>query len=120
MKLNHLSLSVPDVAVARTFFEAHFAFRCTDVKGADTVAVLEGEDGFLLVLSNLQKDVQPVYPTDFHIGFILSDVEQVHATYERLKAAGVDLPQEVRKIRGSLAFYCYAPGQILLEVSSPL
>ncbi|MDB5033855.1 MAG: hypothetical protein JWQ98_1096 [Chlorobi bacterium] len=118
MKLNHLNLCVPDIAKTRAFFETFFQFRCTDVKGP--LVVLEGEDGFLLVLSNLSKATAVEYPAEFHFGFILDNPAGVHAAYERLASGGVDIPHGVREMRGSLAFYCRIPGNILLEVSTPL
>ena len=120
MKLNHLNLCVPDITEARTFFESHFGFRCVDIKGANILAVLQGEGDFILVLSNLRKDVKPAYPADFHIGFILESVDQVQAIYQRLQEAGIEIPQGIREMRGSLIFYCIAPGPILLEVSCRL
>jgi hypothetical protein len=41
----------------------------------------------------------------------------VHAIYKRLQQGGVKMDHEPRTMRGSLIFYCYAPGMILLEVS---
>ena len=114
--LNHLNLCVPDVLDARQFFETYFDFRCVDIKG-DALAVLEGQNGFTLVLSNFTKDVMPVYPDAFHIGFIVERTDQVHAIYERLQQGGIEMEHEPRTMRGSLIFYCYAPGAILLEVS---
>ncbi|MEO5929548.1 MAG: VOC family protein [Candidatus Kapaibacterium sp.] len=118
MKLNHLNLCVPDIAETRAFFETFFRFRCTDAKGS--LVVLEGEDGFILVLSNLGKVDAVDYPAEFHFGFILNDPAEVYATYERLTAGGIGIPHGVREMRGSLAFYCRIPGNILLEVSASL
>lgn len=117
MNLNHLNLCVPDVAEARHFFESHFGFRCVDTKGNDVLSVLHGDGGFILVLSNLNKDAAPVYPKDFHIGFVLDNADDVQQVYERLQLAGVELPHAPREMRGSFIFYCYAPGAVLLEVS---
>jgi catechol 2,3-dioxygenase-like lactoylglutathione lyase family enzyme len=119
LSLNHLNLCVPDVADARRFFETYFDFRCIDLKG-DALAVLEGANGFTLVISNFKKDVTPVYPDAFHIGFIVESPEQVQAMYERLQQGGIEMYHEPRTMRGSLLFYCYAPGAILLEVSCRL
>ena len=119
MQLNHLNLAVADIAEARHFFETFFDFQCVYSKGADTLAVLKGNNGFTLVLSNLDRAVPPVYPKDFHIGFILDNPEQVEAIFQRLQSAGVELPHQPREMRGSFIFYCHAPSSILLEVSCP-
>ena len=55
MKLNHLNLSVPNVSETREFFETYFGFRCVVNRGRDTLAVLVGDDGFVLALSNFDK-----------------------------------------------------------------
>ena len=120
LQLNHLNLAVPDVAEARGFFETFFEFKCVDTKGADALAVLEGKGGFTLVLSNLDKTGMPVYPKDFHVGFILDSAEQVYKVFQQLQSAGIELPHQPREMRGSLIFYCHVPGSILLEVSCPL
>ena len=120
MHLNHLNLAVPDVSQACSFFETFFEFHCVDTKGADTLTVLKGKDDFTLVLSNLDKSATPVYPKDFHIGFILDTPEQVHEVFHKLQSAGIQLPHPPREMRSGFTFYCYALGSILLEVSCPL
>lgn len=116
MQLNHLNLAVPDVVQASRFFETFFGFRCTEIKGRDTLAVLHGEDGFVLVLSNFAKQETPVYPGAFHLGFLQQSKEQVDALYERFKAAEFDI-EPPRNMHGSWAFYLKAPGDVLIEVS---
>jgi len=120
MKLNHLNLCVPDVIEARAFFEKFFGFRCLDTKGGDRIAVLEGEGGFTLVLTNIDRGAPQEYPADFHFGFILDDPECVHRVYQQLREGGVEPGHEPRAMRGSLIFYCRILGGILLEVSAPL
>lgn len=120
MQLNHLSLAVPDVQEASRFFETHFDFKCVDSKGADVLAVLEGQGGFTLVLSHLDKEVAIIYPKDFHIGFILETRDQVQAVFERLQNAGINLPHTPRVLRGSFIFYCRVLDTVLLEVSCPV
>ncbi|GAB3934810.1 VOC family protein [Larkinella terrae] len=117
MKLNHLNLCVPDVAEATAFFESIFHFQCLETKGKNMLAVLYGEDGFILVLSNLQKATEINYPPDFHLGFLVKEPEDVHEIYQRLLAAGVAVEREPRPIRGSLGFYFAGPGNVMIEVS---
>ncbi len=120
LQLNHLNLAVTDVGETRRFFETFFEFKCMDNKGADALAVLEGQGGFTLVLSNLDQGNVPVYPKDFHIGFTLESHEQVQAVFERLQSAGINLSHQPREMRGSLIFYCHILDTILLEVSCPV
>lgn len=118
MKLNHLSLSVPDVTETTDFFETYFNFRCLDIKGEGIIAVLEGADSFVLVLTRM-KSVQP-YPADFHFGFILDTPHEVEELHNRLLADGYNVPDEPRKIRNSYAFYFHIPGGIMAEISCNL
>jgi catechol 2,3-dioxygenase-like lactoylglutathione lyase family enzyme len=118
MKLNHVNIAVPDVAATRAFFEKFFGLLCTETKGNDTLSVLVGEDGFVLILSNFEKQVTPRYPRDFHLGFLLRDsVDQVNELYERLRASGFEADPP-KKFHGSWVFYVVAPGGITVEVSS--
>jgi catechol-2,3-dioxygenase len=107
MILNHLNLSIPNVAEARHLFETYFDFVPDGMKPNDTLAILKGRDGFSLVLMNesMNRNGNKSYPDAFHIGFQLGSSEEVSATYERLKAGGIQLDQEPQLIRKSLGFY---------------
>ncbi|GCE06687.1 VOC family protein [Dictyobacter aurantiacus] len=121
MRLNHINLCVDDLVMARDFFQNYFDFRLQEQKG-DAVAVMDDGHGFLLVLSNMhafKSEVKP-YPENFHLGFILETSDQVDQAYDRLAAAGLPLPQQPKKVRGSYGFYFTALNDILFEVSCPL
>jgi lactoylglutathione lyase len=116
MQLNHLDLSVPDVARAAAFFEQGFGFRLVQTKGQDGMAVLAGGGGFTLVLT---RATEPAYPKTFHIGFLLPSEQAVRDAYDRIQALdGSDAtpPGPPRQMRGGLLFYCRVPGGILVEV----
>jgi catechol 2,3-dioxygenase-like lactoylglutathione lyase family enzyme len=115
MKLNHLNLAVPNVPETRAFFEEFFGFHCADEKQNDMLAVMFGEDGFVLVLSNFDRRTAPRYPKAFHVGFILNSREEVNAVNERLQAAGYEV-KPPGMMHGSWTFYLNAPGGFLLEV----
>jgi catechol 2,3-dioxygenase-like lactoylglutathione lyase family enzyme len=119
MKLNHLSLAVPDVAATATFLEQFFEFETEDIKGNNVIAVLRGKDNFILVLTTLRQG-ESSYPSDFHFGFILDTETEVLAKYERLIAGGIEIPRVPSKIRNSYAFYFHMPGNIMMEVSCTL
>ena len=113
MHLNHLDLSVPDVAAAAAFFADGFGFRIIEERGNHGMAILQGEHAFVLVLT---RCAAPQYPKTFHIGFLLPSEEAVTQAYEKLRAAGVEVPAPPARMRGALLFYCRVPGGILVEV----
>jgi len=119
MKLNHLSLPVPDVAATKAFFETYFGFTCTSVKGDNIIAVLEDVAGFTLVLSKADEASPFNYVRDFHIGFMQQTEEQVITIYNNLKAGGISVEREPKKIRDTFGFYFIAPGGFMVEVACP-
>jgi catechol 2,3-dioxygenase-like lactoylglutathione lyase family enzyme len=118
MKLNHVDLQVSDVSKARSFFEANFGFRCT-FQRREQLAILEDDDGLVLGVSNLFGSASPVYPPDFHIGFILASESEVRAVHARLKNAGVELKTELSRGGPNIYFMCVGPDRIMIEVRSP-
>lgn len=118
MKLNHLSLAVPDVVKTATFMEQFFGFKPIAEKGNGVIVVMENGDNFVLVLTTLMQGESP-YPSDFYFGYILNDEAAVWALYEQMIAAGVPIPRMPSKIRNSQAFYFHLPGDIMMEVSCP-
>ena len=118
MQLNHLSLAVPAVAETTAFFETYFGFKCIAVKGDNVISVLQGENDFTLVLSRL-KNGDTAYPADFHIGFMLKDMQSVTAIYNALQQGGIAVKDEPRKIRDTISFYFMAPGGFMVEVGCP-
>jgi len=119
IKLNHINLPVTDVADSSSFFEQYFSFKCTRVKGNNMLAILEGEDGFILVLmaESFNRDGNNHYPDAFHIGFLVDSHEQVTEIYDRLIKGGINVTQSPGSLRGGYGFYFNAPGDILTEVT---
>jgi catechol 2,3-dioxygenase-like lactoylglutathione lyase family enzyme len=115
MRLNHLNLTVPDVAASREFFETYFGFRCLTARGNNTLAVLADEAMFILTLNNFEKATEVKYPGAFHIGFMQDSREKVDAMHARLKADGFD-PHTPKEFHGAWTFYFHAPGGFLVEV----
>lgn len=116
MKLNHLSLAVPDVAATAAFMEAFFSFTTIENK-RNVIVAMEGADGFTLVLTTLRDGENP-YPADFHFGFFLSNEKEVIAVYEKMRTSGHEVSRPPSRIRNSFGFYFYIPGNIMAEVSS--
>ncbi|WP_160715082.1 VOC family protein [Chitinophaga solisilvae] len=119
MQLNHLNLSVRDVAASRTFFETYLGFTSADTKPNDTLAVLNGPGDFILVLMHqrLNENGNSTYPDSFHIGFYLPGDADVLATYQRLQDGGIPLPQAPQKIRRTFGFYFHYD-DIMIEIAT--
>jgi hypothetical protein len=66
----------------------------------------------------IQRHEAPVYPEHFHIGFIHDALEPVRAHRDRLLAAGLGAGELGTDNRGT-RFYLKAPGDLLVEVSTP-
>jgi catechol 2,3-dioxygenase-like lactoylglutathione lyase family enzyme len=121
MTLNHINLSVQNVPSARTFFETYFDFHAEDSKPNDTLSVLTGTGGFVLVLMNerLNQNGNNAYPDAFHLGFFVDNEAEVIAIFDKLKAGGITLEQEPQKIRKTFGFYFHYQ-TIMIEIGSQL
>lgn len=109
MTINHLNLTVTDVARVVTFFETYFEFNCSLIKGDKLIAILENKKNFVLVLmaSTLNQKGNSTYPDAFHIGFILDTREAVDHLHQQLIEGGITIAQSPKKIRNSYGFYFY-------------
>jgi catechol 2,3-dioxygenase-like lactoylglutathione lyase family enzyme len=114
MRLNHLNLTVPDVARTRDFFEKYFGFRPVFDRGG-TLAVLIDESGFVFTLSNFNKATEVDYPGAFHIGFNQESREKVDEFYRRLTGDGIDA-NPPKEFHGAWTSYFRAPGGFLVEI----
>jgi catechol 2,3-dioxygenase-like lactoylglutathione lyase family enzyme len=115
MRLNHLNLTVPDVAATRAFFETYFGLKCVAELGRGALAVLLDESGFVLTLNNFEKATEVTYPGIFHVGFMQESRERVDQIHERIKAGGFDV-EAPRELHGAWTFFFRAPGNFLIEV----
>ena len=118
-RLNHAKLPVADVTSLRDFFVAHFGFTSIHEPAGSPMAVLRGEDGFILNVMRRRPDDGP-FPADFHVGFMFDSDAEVHAMHARLAAHGVRAGNVERMIRRgvtSTTFYCFGPNDIMVEVS---
>lgn len=117
MQLNHIDLAVPDTTLTATFFKSAFGFIEIQTKGNAGMIILREEGGFELILTRIRETNLSLYPTTFHIGFLVSSEQEVHDAYSRATATGIERLQPPRVVRGHLMFYCHAPGRIPVEVS---
>lgn len=115
MRINHLDLQVTDVHRSVEFFEQHFGLELQSSRSSPALAILGDGHGFVLVLQ--RRDVV-AYPAGFHVGFLVDDVETVHAHHARAKAAGLQISDVEVNGRGTLT-YCVAPDGYFVEVSCP-
>jgi lactoylglutathione lyase len=119
MIINHLDLQVSDISASRRFFETYFGLVCS-FERPGAIVLMEDESGFCFGLSNLHSLPPPVYPPDFHIGFILTEERQVREIYQRVKADGIAIHFDLTTAAKNLFFQCLAPDGIPVEVRSPL
>ena len=116
MQLNHLDLHVPDVIETRDFFTRFLGFKLISSPTASTLAILENESQFILVLQK-QKSPGETYPDGFHIGFYVSGrsfVDQQHAQFTN---AGFQVSRIESNKRGYF-FYVHAPGGFFVEINA--
>ncbi|RED63242.1 VOC family protein [Cohnella lupini] len=114
MKLNHLNLTVTDVAAARDFLAKYFGLRKIESGGdkrENTFAAMFDDSGLVLTL---MKGAQADYPKTFHIGFAQENEEKVNEINRRLKEDGFDVASPVRS--HGWTFYVKAPGGFTVEV----
>ncbi len=121
MILNHINITVANVNAASEFFIRYFDFTSTDAKPNDTMSVLKGGDGFILVVMNnkLNEKGNNIYPDAFHLGFFTLFKEEVIAKYDLLKAGGIALPQQPQNIRRAFGFYFHLEN-IMIEVAAQI
>ena len=120
MKLNHINLTSIDVNADVAMFETYFGLRTAVMRGK-VLAVMQDDDGMLLVLNDFAKKRGSfAYPEDsdvHHIGFLQESREQVDVLNARLKADGWDVP-EPRDYHGAWTFYFKAKGGYFIEVAT--
>ena len=120
MQLNRINLPVSNVPELTRFFEAGFGFRVIEQRGMGKLAVMLGQDDFLLVLMHDKKVTADTYPAIFHVGFLFASQQEVEDRHARLVTAGFDAPEPAILERGgpkTYGFYCPAPGGVMVEVS---
>ncbi len=119
MRLNHSNIVTGDVAALARFFIRHFAFEQVAMRGKDAFAILRGADGFDLNLMKPGKGEAAAYPEGWHVGFVVTNPDEVRAKHAELETAGYAPGAVQRLARGDTAtvtFYCRAPGGLLVEV----
>ncbi|MCC7053303.1 MAG: VOC family protein [Gemmatimonadaceae bacterium] len=117
--LNHINLPVPDVGALRDFFVEHFGFTPIHEAAGGSMAVLRGEQGFILNIMR-RRDGDADFPYPFHVGFLFDTTPPVVALRDRLAGAGVRcgaVEEMHRNGVDSTTFYCFPDGGPMVEVS---
>jgi lactoylglutathione lyase len=114
VRLNHLNLTVTDVAAAASFLETYFGLRSGG--GNAGMAFLTDEDGFVLTLMKAKRSDPPAYPSTFHIGFFIEEEDRVDEINRRLKEDGFDVAPPQRS--HAYGFYVEAPGGFTVELGA--
>jgi hypothetical protein len=70
-------------------------------------------------VSNLFNSPPPIYPADFHAGFILDHTSEVREIHERLQNAGIKMKLDLGVQGPNLVFQCVGPDLIPIEVRAP-
>ena len=118
MRLNHLNLTVTEVAAAAEFLVRYFGL--TNQGGNAGMTLLTdspGFDGMILSLMKARASRFPGYPETFHIGFFIESREAVDRLSTELRADGFNagVPAETGH---SYGFYVQAPGGFTVEVGA--
>ena len=110
MIMNHLNLTVSDVAAAKAFLEKYFGL--VDIGGGNTNRAFLRDDRWLVLSMFKGKDA--TYPGTFHIGFGQESAARVDAINAQLRADGFDVTPPTHA--HAYTFYVKAPGGFTVEV----
>jgi catechol 2,3-dioxygenase-like lactoylglutathione lyase family enzyme len=114
MKLNHLSFPSADTAATAKFFEQYLGFT---IAGTWEKSYILKRPGYDVVIDHASDDV-PAWPKNFHVGFELPGVDDVHTLYERFKADGVQMETGIFNNGRGSRFFCRAPGGVMFELNT--
>ena len=110
MQLNHINLTVQDVDKVEAFLVRYFELTPLDTSRKN-IQILQDDAGMIIAI---MKGRSPVYPPNFHVGFIQPSREKVDEINARMVADGlkVDPPTEEH----GWTFYVDVPGGFSVEV----
>jgi catechol 2,3-dioxygenase-like lactoylglutathione lyase family enzyme len=110
MIMNHLNLTVSDVAAAKRVLETYFGL--IDIGGGNRNRAFLRDHRWLVLSMFKGKDA--VYPGTFHIGFGQESEAKVDEIHARLTADGFEVDPPERS--HAYTFYVKAPGGFTVEV----
>jgi catechol 2,3-dioxygenase-like lactoylglutathione lyase family enzyme len=120
MRLNHIDLHVPDVAATSDFLVNVFGL-AELARPSDALRILHDDAGLEIVISRPNPklggaDAAAAGVFTYHIGFVLPSRDEVDTQYRKVCKTVETPPRAPGPMRGGYAFYCEAPGRILVEV----
>jgi catechol 2,3-dioxygenase-like lactoylglutathione lyase family enzyme len=115
MKLNHLDLQVSDVRRTVALFEELLGLELQSSRDSPALAILTDGQGFVLVLQRRKSDSDS-YPSGFHFGFLVPEIQTVRDFQTRARGRGLDVSDVIENNRGTLAYWRSGDG-FLVEVS---
>lgn len=86
-------------------------------KKSTDLIFMKDDAGFLLAIHEVKPGESAEFPSWFHYGFCIESREGVKEISNRMKSAGIEFTREYHEEADWANFYCWAPGQIKLEVS---
>jgi catechol 2,3-dioxygenase-like lactoylglutathione lyase family enzyme len=107
--MHHVALWVRDLEACERFYCGVLGMRVEWRPDPDNLYLTSGSDN--LALHRASVDFTPgAHQHLDHIGFIITDLAQVDAWYEFMKAEGVAIAKEPKTHRdGARSFYCRDP-----------
>ncbi|MBI3711882.1 MAG: VOC family protein [Burkholderiales bacterium] len=115
MQLNHLNLSVPNALDAAAFFEKYLGFTIKMATPQRHIIAMSGAEFDLVLQECAGEELR--YPGNFHIGFIVADLAQLHGLYQRLQADAYPLKTGIESSDRGWQFFFLLPGGVLIEIA---
>lgn len=112
--MRHVALNVSDVEACERFYVDLLGMQVEWRPDEDNVYLTSGNDN--LAIHRASGAVEGSQALD-HIGFILSDIDDVDAWYEYLKANNVEIRKLPKTHRdGARSFYCVDPAGVTVQL----
>jgi lactoylglutathione lyase len=117
MKLNHINLTVNNAQGTRALLEKHFGLKSMEgTTDTATFLALQDSDGMVITVME-DKNTAVVYPSTFHIGFLINNEARVIEIYEALLNDGYNVPEPKRHRGRALDLYFATPFGFTIQVS---
>ena len=112
--MRHVALKVSDLERAKDFYVRVFGMKVVWQPDPDNAYLSSGSDNLALHHAPTAAN-EPGQRID-HLGFIVATIEDVEASYEWAKSAGLEIVHELKHHRdGSVSFYIRDPDGNLIQ-----
>jgi len=112
--LRHVALNVTDVEACERFYVGLLGMTVEWRPDADNVYLTSGNDNLAIHRSDSQSEGSQRLD---HIGFILSDIDDVDSWYEFLSSNNVPIAKQPKTHRdGARSFYCVDPEGVIVQM----